>query len=275
MKTGYLHKFLMIMSVLTGILSVSLAGMAEAELTQQVEAAVVSADYRYNEKTHRVIFHIETELKNQSDAGLMEIGYRIHFLDKNGKKMDAVTTKFNGQDTPLEPGKSIVHYRGGQFESDVIPSEISYEILSAATEDEMPPIHVPKAGEPVYKALSDPNLLNIADEPPVSVKLWIDHGGARDEGILESPEDIAEFVDAFTKVRIEEETDEWVTDNYNGLSMTFANGETYGISLLLQTLEYNIYGEWHLFRLTDDGAFWKIMRDHTERADYSGGFGGS
>lgn len=275
MKTVFLRTILIILSVLAGAAAVSSGVMAEDDLTQKVEAAAASVEYRYNEKTHSVIFQIDTELTNHSDAGLMQIEYLITFLDENGEEMSHATPKFNGQDTPLKPGDSTVHYRGGQFKSDVIPSEISYEILKVTTEEEMPPVHVPKAGELVYQALNDPNLLNILEEPPVSVELWIDHGGARDEGILESPEEISEFVEAFTKVRIEEENGEWVTDNYNGLCMTFANGETYWISLILHNLEYNIYGEWHIFKLTDSEDFWKIMYDRTYPANYGDEYGGS
>ena len=275
MKTVFLRTILIILSALVGVVAVSSGVMAEDNLTQKVEAAVASDEYRYNEKTHSVIFQIDTELTNNSDASLMEIEYRIHLLDDNGEEMDHATPKFNGQDTPLKPGDSTVHYRGGQFKSDVIPSGISYEILNVKTDEEMPPIHVPKAGELVYQALSDPNLQNILEEPPVSVELWIDHGGARDEGILENPEDIAEFVEAFTKVRIESENCEWVTDKYNGLCMTFANGETYWISLLLHNMEYNIYGEWHIYKLTDAENFWKIMYDRTYPVNYGEEYGGS
>ena len=275
MKTVLLRKLLIIISVLAGILRVSLSGMAEGDLTQDVEAAVANAEYRYNDKTHSVIFQIDTELTNNSDESIMEIEYRIYFLDKHGEEMDHATAKYNGQDTPLKPGDSVVHYRGGQFKLDEIPSGIRYEILKVTTEEEMPPIHVPKAGELLYQALNDPNLQNIMEEPPVSVELWIDHGGARDECILETPEDIAEFVEAFTKVRIESENGEWVTDNYNGLCMTFANGETYWISLLLHNLEYNIYGEWHIFKLTDSEDFWKIMYERTYPANYGDEYGGS
>ena len=249
--------------------------MAESSLTQEVEAAAVNTEYRYNERVHSVSFSIDTELTNHSGTSLMEIEYLITFLDENGEEIGHATPRFNGQDTPLKPGESTVHYRGGQFKSDVIPSGISYEILKVTTEEEMPPIHVPQPGELLYQALNDANLQIILEEPPVSVELWIDHGGARDEGILESEEDIAEFVDAFTKVMIKEETGELVTDNYNGLSLTFADGETYWISLNLHNLEYTIYGEWHIFRLTDDEAFWNIMYERTYPVNYGDEYGRS
>lgn len=268
MKTASFRIIFIVLFVLAGLLTVFLPGMAEGDLTREVEASAANTEYIYNEKTHSVIFRIETELTNNSDSCIMGIEYRICFLDENGEDLDHAAPKFNGQDTPLKPGDSTVHYRGGQFKSDVIPSGIRYEILNVKTEEEMPPIHVPKAGEFLYQALNDHNLHNIIEEPPVSVELWIDRGGARDEGILETPEEIAEFVEAFTKVRIESDNGEWVTDNYNGLSMTFANGETYHISLLLHDLEYNIYGEWHIYKLTDAEDLWKIMYKHTYPVNY-------
>ncbi len=278
MKTASLRKCLILLSVLLWIPAVFLPGMAEDGLAQKVEAAEASAEYKANGKTHRVIYHVETELTNHSDTSLMEIQYRIHFLDENGEELGQASPAFNGQDAPLEPGESFIDYRSGQFESDGIPAGIRYEILKVSTEEEeeeMPPIHVPQPGELLYQALSDKNLQNILEEPPVFVELWVDHGGAGNEGILENAKDIAEFTEAFTQIRIEEETDEWVTDNYNGLSMTFANGESFRISLNLSNLEYPIYGEWHIFKLTDDGPFWQFMYEAVHPAEYGEEYGGS
>lgn len=246
----------------------SAQGENSDELSEQITAKIKQSEYKLNEKTGSCIFQVNTELTNNSNAEIMDIQYRLHFLDKNDEEMSVATDHYNGQDTPLAPGKSAVHYRGGQFKATEKPKSITVEILSVKTTEEMPPIHVPQAGEYVYLALNDPNLENILKEPPVSVDLWIDHGGAREECKLTNPEDISKFVEAFTKIKIAEESEEWVTDNYNGLSMEFANGEHSGISLILYSLEYNIYGTWYLFRLADDGPMWQIIRTFTKPVVY-------
>ncbi len=251
--------------ILTGIAS----AQSENDPAAQIEAKVTNTNYKYNDKTGSVIFQIDTELTNNSNAGIMEIKYRLHFLDKNGEEMETATGVFNGQDTPLAPGKSTSHYRGGQFAAENKPNDICVEVLSALTEEEMPPIYLPKAGDHVYRVLNNKNLENIKEEPPIAVRLWIDHGGARDEALLETPEEIASFVDAFTKVRILEESDIWVTDNYNGVSMEFSNGEYLWISLNLNNLEYEVYGSWHVYELTDDEDFWQQMYGLTKPVNHS------
>ena len=267
MNTRKISFILMMMAwimILPGITS----AQSENATAGQIEAKVTNANYKYNDKTGSVIFQIDTELKNNSETGIMEIKYRLHFLDKNGEEMETATGVFNGQDTPLAPGKSISHYRGGQFAAENKPNDIRFEVLSALTEEEMPPIYLPKAGDYVYRVLNNKNLENIKEEPPAAVKLWIDHGGARDEALLETPEEIASFVDAFTKVRILEETNVWVTDNYNGVSMEFPNGDYLWISLNLNNLEYEVYGSWHVYELTDDEDFWQQMYGLTKPVNY-------
>ena len=240
----------------------------QSGLAGQIEANVTHAEYKQNKKTGSVIFHIDTELQNNSNVGIMEIQYRLHFIDKDGEEMQTAYGTFNGQDTPLAPGKTVSHFRGGQFTAEREPADISVEVISALSEEELPPIYVPRAGDYVYQVLNDKNLENIKEEPPVAIKLWIDRGGARNEALLESPEEIVEFIDAFTQVRIREETNTFVTDNYNGLSMEFANGEYYWISLNLNNLEYQIYDTWHIFELSDDELFWQLMYGLTKPANY-------
>ena len=240
----------------------------QSGLAGQIEANVTHAEYKLNKKTGSVIFHIDTELQNNSNVGIMEIQYRLHFIDKDGEEMQTAYGTFNGQDTPLAPGKTVSHFRGGQFTAEREPADISVEVISALSEEELPPIYVPRAGDYVYQVLNDKNLENIKEEPPVAIKLWIDRGGARNEALLESPEEIVEFIDAFTQVRIREETNTFVTDNYNGLSMEFANGEYYWISLNLNNLEYQIYDTWHIFELSDDELFWQLMYGLTKPANY-------
>ena len=232
-------------------------------LSKQAIGEIQRLEYQANEKTGYIIFKIDSELQNNSDQGIMEIQYQLRFLEKAGEEIVEVTCKFNGQDTPLKPGTSVTNNCSGAFKGEREPDSVSIEISKVITEEEMPPIYVPKAGDNLYQVLNDPNLENILEEPPVSVKMWIDHGGVVDEGVIESPEEIAEFVKAFTLVKIREETNIWVTDNYNGLIMEFANGDSYLISLNLHNLEYTIYGYEHIFTLMDAELFWEFIAKST------------
>lgn len=233
-----------------------------------IEAEVIGASYSQNKKTGSMIFTVDTRLTNHSDTGIMEITYKMYFLDKNGEEMNTVTGIYNGQDTPLRPDGSVLHQRSGQFRADNKPKGITVEVLSVKTEEEMPPIHVPKEGDPLYLCLSDHHLENIKEEMPVSVKFRIDHGGNLDEAVLDSPEIIREFVDRFTQVRIEKEFDMWVTDNYNGISMLFSDGEDVIIDLNLRNLEYIIYGQEHIYTLMDDDPLWEMVYGLVKPVNY-------
>ena len=237
------------------------------DLSKQVIGGIQEIEYQVNEKTGYIIFRIKSELQNNSDQGIMEIQYLLRFFGNAGEEIIVSSCKFNGQDTPLKPGTSITNNCSGAFKGEREPDSVSIEISKVMTEDEMPPIYVPKAGDNLYQVLNNPNLENILEEPPVAVEMWIDHGGVEDEGVIESPEEIAEFVDAFTQVKIREETNIWVTDNYNGLIMEFANGDTYLISLNLHNLEYSIYGYEHIFTLMDAEPFWKFIAKSTHSTE--------
>ena len=237
------------------------------DLSKQVIREIQGIEYQVNQKTGYIIFRIESELQNNSNQGIMEIQYLLHFFEKTGEEIIVSTCKFNGQDTPLKPGSSVTNNCSGAFKGEREPDSVSVEISKVITEEEMPPIYVPKTGDNLYQVLNNPNLENILEEPPVSVEMWIDHGGVVDEGVVESPEKIAEFVNAFTQVKIREETNIWVTDNYNGLIMEFANGDTYLISLNLHNLEYSIYGYEHIFTLMDAEPFWKFIAKSTHSTE--------
>ena len=230
-------------------------------------------DYSFerNEKTGSSVFHILCGLENSGSEAIMEIHYALTLLDVEGAELDEIKRTWNGQDTPLLPGEAIEHASGGQIKIDGEVADIRLSILSAATAEEMPPIHVPQPGEFLYQALDNEHIRNIDTEMPVMFRLWIDHGGDRSEAEITDPETIGTLVDAFMKIRIREETDESVTDNYNGFSMTFADGELCTVNLEMYALDYSIYGTQHLFRLDDFGSFWELMELLTEDADYYGG----
>ena len=55
MKTASFRIIFIVLSVLASLLTVFLPGMAEGDLTREVEASAANTEYIYNEKTHSVI----------------------------------------------------------------------------------------------------------------------------------------------------------------------------------------------------------------------------
>ena len=248
---------------------------AQSDLAAQIEPEILKTGYKLNNKTGSVIFQIDTKLTNHSEIGIMDVIYKLTFFDKKGNEMGTAHGYFNGQDTPMKPGESVINNRSGQFYADQEPESVQVEVTEVKTEEEMPPVYLPRTGDYLYRALSDRNLENIREDPPVLIKMWIDHGGPRDEGEYSEPETITRFVDAFLQIRIAAETDISVTDNYNGFAMSFANGEFYVVRLNLTNLEYNVYGTEHIYELDNFGPFWGLMNDLTDPVDEETERGGS
>ena len=227
-----------------------------------VNAEVTEISFRKNKYYDNYLFSYECEFTNKAEIGIMEIQYKITVPDQTGEILREYTLTYNGQDTPITPGSSIKIDGGGYFESGILPEDVgdaAVTVLKVISEEEMPPVHLPEKGEYLYQAMHEPHLENIREEHPVEILAWIDHGGPRDVADITDPDTIDKAVDAFTKIRIGEETNEWVTDNYNGISMTFEDGTQIGISINLANLETSYYGVFHIYELDDFGEFWGMM----------------
>ncbi len=245
----------------------------DESLVKKIEAKVKIADFELNEKIGRVRFSVDCEFVNHSDTGIMEIEYLLYFWNEDGGLIDKITGVFNGQDTPIAVNSAVKHQRVGQIPGSNKPKTVTVEVVRVNTEEEMPPVYLPKPGDYLYQSLSNANLENIKDEMPIRVLMWIDHGGELSEGDITDPELIIRIVDALTGIRIAKETDISVTDNYNGFSMSFANDEFMTIRLNLMNLEYNVYGQEHIYELENFEPFWFLMNSLTTPSDvdFSGG----
>ena len=233
------------------------------DVLEQVRGNVLDYSFKRNKGTGWSVFRIKSRLANRSNVGIMEVKYALTLRDKHGEELDEIIWSWKGQDTPIAPNGGVEDLAEGQTELSGKVKQIDLRVLEVVTEEERPPIHVPKAGEYLYQALSDPHIQEIEQNPPTSIKLWIDRGGAMNEAEITDSAEIDRLVEAFRRIRIHGETEEFVTDNYNGIAMTFADGESCFISLNLTNLEYNLYGNSHLYELDDFGDFWSLMNELT------------
>ena len=56
--------------------------------------------------------------------------------------------------------------------------------------------------------------------------------------------------------------DEWVTDNYNWISLVWEDGSESYISLNLRNLEYPVHSNIHVYALENLGKFWSYAENY-------------
>jgi len=213
-----------------------------------------------NEKTGIYTFTLPVTIHNGTDVGIMSVRFTIDIFDGEGEAIDSFSYSFNGQDTPIAPGEDrVIEY--SRRIGEVPAAKVTVTIESTADENELPPVKLPKKGEYLYKALSN-SLINHMDEKlPVSIKVYIDHGGAREVAAYTSEDDVKLMSGYFMKILVGDETNEFVTDNYNWIVFEFGDGTTAAVSLNLYNLEINCYGTFHIYTLEGLGDFWRKAQE--------------
>ena len=216
---------------------------------------------KYNEKTENYVISLTSEIKNTGQENLMEVSYQVDFKDENGNVIKTVSPKWCGEDVPLYPNSTTRHYYGFQDKFDgKEPITTEVKEIKIKTDKEIPPIHLPQPREYWYKAINNNYVNNIKENHPTKIKVIIDHMGAQDIFETEDAEKINDLVDAFAKIKIAQETQTWVTDNYNWICFTFSDGTEINLSLNLYNYEMFSYGTTHLYELESLNEFLKLTR---------------
>ena len=219
------------------------------------------------------VFEVGTvvEIENTSDVPLMQVVYTVSLLDENGEVLRSYGETYTATDGAIEPGEKRVDVQQGcRWKDDGSPISLAIGIGTVSTIEEMPPVHLPERGEPLYAALGDEHLANIANEPPVSITVGIDQGGYLREAVYDTPDGVARMVGLFCKARIGAPTEEWVTDNYNYIWFEWADGTGSGISINLANLEFSAYGTYYMYELEDLGEFWSQAESDAVEVEYRG-----
>ena len=189
-------------------------------------------------------------IENNSDEGIMEVVYTFSLREENGEEFRSFGITYDGGDTAISPhGKIDFDYDDIRWGLQSVPAAVSIGVSSIKTETELPPVHVPKTGEYLYMALGDEKLENIKNEPPVELEFYVDHGGAGRAAVFKEGELLDRAVELFCDIKIGEESGEFVTDNYNWISLTWADGSVSNISLNLNNLEYSVHSTIHTYQL--------------------------
>ncbi|MBR3311791.1 MAG: hypothetical protein IKG15_08250 [Solobacterium sp.] len=223
-----------------------------------------------NKKNGYTVFQLETEFLNTAeDQSLMQISYTILGKDASGNEVFTFHDAWNGQDTPLDPGQTTTASFGFQQKTGKSVKTLEVTIDSSLTAEEMPPVHLPQPGEYLYKVHKSDYIRNMKEELPVRINIIIDHMGMQETADITDPETIRQITDAFTKITIDQETEEFVTDNYNSIAFTFGDAAEEYISLNLKNLEYSVYGTEHMYVLGNFGEFWSLINDLADYPSYS------
>jgi hypothetical protein len=265
-----MKKFLYV-AVMTGVITVmmfSLSGCSKglyAETEKDGISVEVKIDTEKN-KPGNTVYHIYSTFRNASDVEVMYIKYKLRFLDDKGEELFVMHPAWQGQDKPLisdETGKDEIHIQDPRQ-----ADRIEVEIVEVKDVKAIAPVHVPAYGEYLYEALNNENLNRIREVHPVNIRILIDHMGARNVADVSDEKTINALVEAFCKVRIGNDGGMWVTDNYNGIEFTFADGSKYYLSLNLVNLEYSVNGVEHVYELEDFKEFWLMCKRLTGEINY-------
>ena len=198
-------------------------------------------------------------IENNSDEGIMQVIYTFALLDENGEEFRSFGEVYDGEDTAIPPHSAITFSHDDiRWGPQSVPAAVSFGISSVATETELPPAHIPQEGEYLYQALGDEKLANIREEPPVELSFHVDQGGYGRTATFKTGEALGEAVERFCDIKIGAESGEWVTDNYNWITLTWADGSYTGISLNLSNLEYFVHSTIHTYELENLDEFWSF-----------------
>ena len=183
---GIITKILMLV-LIASLFGCSGSGNMNKE-SDPYEGVTVSADINTGKnKAGNTVYDLVCTIANGSDRELMYVKFCIHFLDKEAEK-------------------------------------ISIEVLEIKDTSEVKPLHVPQKGEYLYEALNNEHINNIKNERPTAIHIVIDHMGAQEIADVTDEETLDALISEFVKIKIANETNEFVTDNYNGVGFEFADG---------------------------------------------------
>lgn len=202
-------------------------------------------------------------IENTSDEGIMQVIYTFALIDENGEEFRSFGEVYDGEDTALAAHTRIdFSHDGIKWGKQSVPAAVEIGISSVKTEEELPPEHVPQKGEYLYLALGDEKLARIKEEPPVELSFHVDQGGYGRTATFTEGDALDWAVELLCEIRIGEESGEWVTDNYNGIYLTWADGSHTGISLNLSNLEHTVHSSLHTYELEHLDEFWSFAADY-------------
>ena len=114
------------------------------------------------------------------------------------------------------------------------------------------------------RVYGDEKLARIKEEPPVALSFHVDQGGYGRTATFNKGDALDQAIGLLCAIRIGKETNEWVTDNYNWIELTWEDGSYTDISLNLYNLEYFVHSTPHCYTLENLDEFWSYCAGYLE-----------
>ena len=230
-----------------------------------VTVTLKTASARRMTNPDRYEYSFSGTIENNSDEGIMKVVYSFALYDRNGGKYRSFAEVYDGVDRAIPPHSAVpFSHEGIRWGAQSVPASVSIGIGSVLTETELPPAKIPQPGEYLYQALGNEKLADIRENPPAALSFHVDQGGYGRTAVFSGGEALSTAVRLFCNIKIGEETEEWVTDNYNWIGLTWEDGSETCISLNLRSLEYSIHSSPHTFALENLNEFWSYAADYLE-----------
>ena len=134
--------------------------------------------------------------------------------------------------------------------------------------EEFPLVHVPEPGEYLYQSIDNEHMKNIKKDLPTNIHIHIDHMGDADVADVNDIETIEQLVELFTNIKILQETNEFVTDNYNWVRFEFEDGSEYILNLNLHTYEIHLPSGYKGYSLENFNEFWEVCNQLAKPENY-------
>ena len=215
---------------------------------------MLDMDLLLGKKTLEEIRHIAETEKICSVPGVTFMG---SLSDRDGKEFRSFAEIYDGVDTPIPPHSSVTFsHEGIRWGAQSVPASVTIGISSVKTESELPAVQLPQAGELLVQALGDEKLAAIREDPPVEIAFHVDQGGYGRTAVFREGEELDKAVQLLSAVRIAGEAEEYVSDNYNWIRLTWADGSTSVLSLNLRNLEISVHSLPRVYALEGLDAFW-------------------
>ena len=263
-----------LLSIAMAIALISLAGCGAGKglkitgspsLRDGVTVTLEKASAERKTKPDRYEYSFSGTIENDTDEGVMKVIYRFELFDKDGKEFRSFAEVYDGQDKAIPPHSKIsFSHNGIKWGAQSVPASVAIVIGSVSMESQLPPVKIPQAGDFLYQTLGDEKLANIKSEPPVELSFHIDQGGYGRTATFTEGELLSKAVKLLCDIRIAEETNEYITDNYNWIGLIWADGSSTYISLNLKSLEYNIHSSTHVYKLENLSEFWSFASEYLE-----------
>ena len=233
-----------------------------------VTVTVEKASAERKSKPDRYEYAFSGSIANDSDEPVMKVTYTFALTDKDGKEFRSFAEVYDGVDTPIPPHSSVAFsHEGIRWGAQSVPASVAVGISSVKTEAELPAVQLPQAGDLLYEALGDAKLAAIREDPPVELAFHVDQGGYGRTAVFREGEELDKAVELLSAIRIAGEAEEYVTDNYNWIRLTWADGSTSVLSLNLRSLEITVHSLPRIYRLEGLDAFWGFAADYLVEDD--------